>query len=351
MTIRNICICAVESPFVRGGAEIQLECLGNELSQRGYRVAKVALPFIWLPIRDILKNCLIWRWIELERCTHEPIDLAICSKFPTYAVKHPNKVTWLIHQFRQAYELYDTPYSQFTHRREDQVVRQSIISFDTRMLSESRTIFTESKRVADRLQHFNGLKGKPLYHPPQYWDQLYHREYGDYILSVGRLVTLKRVDLLLYALARQKNPACAVIVGDGPERNQLETLTEKLGLTGRVTFIGASWGQELIDLYANARAVYYAPYDEDYGLVVPEAFRARKPVVTTTDAGGPLEFVTDGETGCVSEPDPDDLAVAIEQLMASTEVCCQMGMAGYERVKFISWDYVIENLVSSYENS
>lgn len=136
-----------------------------------------------------------------------------------------------------------------------------------------------------------------------------------------------------------------MIVGDGPERNQLEALTERLGLTGHVSFVGACWGKNLIDLYANARAVYYAPYDEDYGLVVPEAFRAYKPVITTTDAGGPLEFVTDGETGCVSEPDPDPLADAINQLVSCTEDCCRMGMAGYERVKFISWDNVIENLV------
>nr|MBI2905912.1 glycosyltransferase family 1 protein [Chloroflexota bacterium] len=122
MAVRNICICAVESPFVRGGAEIQLESLARELGQRGYNVARVTLPFVWLPTRDILKNCLMWRWIELERCTHEPIDLAICSKFPTYAVKHPSKVTWLIHQFRQAYELHGTPYSSLTDSPEDEAV-------------------------------------------------------------------------------------------------------------------------------------------------------------------------------------------------------------------------------------
>ena len=202
MKIKNICICTIEAPFERGGAQIQLDSLAKELEQRGYGVAKVTLPFIWLPAREILKNCLIWRWIELERCTHEFIDLVICSKFPTYAVKHPHKVTWLIHQFRQAYELHGTPYGLFSENAEDQAVKQSIIEFDNRMLSESKSIFTESKRVSDRLMHFNGLKGKPLYHPPQHWDLHYHREYGDYILSVGRLVPLKRVDLLIRALAQ-----------------------------------------------------------------------------------------------------------------------------------------------------
>ena len=345
MKIKNICICTIEAPFERGGAQIQLDSLAKELEQRGYRVAKVTLPFIWLPAREILKNCLIWRWIELERCTHEAIDLVVCSKFPTYAVKHPHKVTWLIHQFRQAYELHGTPYGLFSENAEDQAVRQSIIEFDYRMLSESKSIFTESKRVSDRLMHFNGLKGKPLYHPPQHWDLHYHREYGDYILSVGRLVPLKRVDMLIRALAQTGVSARGVIVGDGPEKANLMSLSRKLNLEDRVTFVGASWGQNLIDLYAGARAVYYAPFDEDYGLVTPEAFRSYKPVITAVDSGGPLEFVTDEETGCVTEAEPEAIAQSINRLMVDEEYCKYLGNAGYERVKFISWDYVIENLV------
>jgi len=136
-------------------------------------------------------------------------------------------------------------------------------------------------------------------------------------------------------------------VGDGPERARLEALAEKLGLTGRVTFAGARWGQDVVDLYAGSRAVYYAPFDEDYGLVVPEAFRSRKPVITTTDAGGALEFVTDGDTGCVTEPKPDAIAHAVSQLMADERRCARLGAAGYERVEFITWDYVIGNLVEA----
>jgi glycosyltransferase involved in cell wall biosynthesis len=345
MSVRNICICAVEAPFVKGGAEIQLDSLASELDKRGYNVTRVTLPFVWLPMRDILKNCLMWRWIELERCTDMPIDLVICSKFPSYAVKHPRKVTWLIHQFRQAYELYGTPHGTFTNSEEDQTVRQSIIQFDTRMLAESRAIFTESKNVARRLKNYNGLTGKPLYHPPQHWEQHYHREYGDYILSVGRLVALKRVNLLLEALAKPGINLCATIVGDGPEKENLQGLAQKLGLNGRVRFTGSLWGQELVDLYAGARAVYYAPYDEDYGLVVPEAFRSRKPVITTHDAGGTLEFVFDGETGFVCEPTSEAIAQAISQVEEDRSLCARLGDAGFEFVKFISWDYVINNLV------
>ena len=347
MTVKNVCICSVEAPFIRGGAEIQLDSLAQEFTNRGYNVARVNLPFVWTPMRDILKNCVMWRWIELERCTSVPIDLVVCSKFPTYAVKHPHKVTWLIHQFRQAYELYGTEHSPLTDSSEDQAIRQSIIKFDNRVLAESKAIFTESINVAERLKRNNGLNGTPLYHPPQRWDQYYHREYGDYILSVGRLVPLKRVELLIEALAQPGISLKALIVGEGPEQERLLKLTEKLNLRGRVTFTGACWGNELIDLYAGARAVYYAPFDEDYGLVVPEAFRSRKPVITTTDAGGTLEFVFEGQNGFVCEPSAASIAGAISRVQGNDALCAGYGDAGYERVKSISWDTVIAQLVGA----
>ncbi|MCA9970442.1 MAG: glycosyltransferase family 4 protein, partial [Anaerolineales bacterium] len=250
-------------------------------------------------------------------------------------------------QFRQAYELRGTEHSAFTDSAEDTAVRQSIVEFDTRMLAESRAIFTESQNVANRLKQYNGLDGKALYHPPQYWSRHYHAAYGDYILSVGRLVPLKRVDLLLRALARPGVNGRAVIVGEGPERANLEALAAQLGIQQRVEFAGAQWGQELVDLYANARGVYYAPYDEDYGLVTPEAFRSHKPVITTHDAGGTLEFVFDDETGYVTAPEPDAVAGAVSRLMADEATCARLGDAGRDSVEFISWDYVIDNLLGA----
>ena len=68
-------------------------------------------------------------------------------------------------------------------------------------------------------------------------------------------------------------------------------------MADRVELLGFVSADELVALYAGCRAAYYAPLNEDYGYVTVEAFLSRKPVVTTTDAGGPLEFVTDGRDG------------------------------------------------------
>ena len=79
-----------------------------------------------------------------------------------------------------------------------------------------------------------------------------------------------------------------------------------------------------------------------------EAYLSRKPVVTTVDAGGPLEFVTDGETGVVAEAEPEAIAAAIDALWKLPPArLAEMGEAGHARVKDINWDNVIDHLTES----
>ena len=103
--------------------------------------------------------------------------------------------------------------------------------------------------------------------------------------------------------------------------------------------------EQIIQLYAGALGVIFPPYDEDYGYVTIEAFLARKPVVTTTDSGGPNEFVIDGVNGYVCPPEPEALGAAIGRLHANRAQAKTFGEAGYERARTITWDGVIEKLV------
>src|SRR5213078_1460866 len=158
----------------------------------------------------------------------------------------------------------------------------------------------------DRLQRFNGIDATVLPHPPQ---SLPYREAEPegFVLSVNRLDRAKRIDLLIEAAKREPSLRI-VITGEGPDRERLESLAS--GLNGQVEFVGRVDDERLADLYARCLAVYYAPVDEDFGMVPYEAFLSGKPVVTTTDAGGPLEAVHDRKTGLVVAPDPAELARA-----------------------------------------
>jgi len=181
-------------------------------------------------------------------------------------------------------------------------------------------------------------------HPPQ---ELPYRcdEYGDFVLSVGRLDRAKRNDLLLEAAAL--DPALRIVIaGEGPDRERLERLARDRGLNGRAEFTGRIDEVELASLYARCRAVFYAPVDEDFGMVPYEAFLSGKPVLTTTDAGGPLEIVTDGRTGRVTAPEPAALAEAASFLSANPDEAESYGRAGRELAARVTWDSCIERLLA-----
>jgi glycosyltransferase involved in cell wall biosynthesis len=211
-------------------------------------------------------------------------------------------------------------------------------------LGEATRRFAISANVARRLEETTGLTAEVLSHPPQALDYRCD-DYGDFVLSVNRLDRAKRIDLLLEAAARDRSLE-VVIAGDGPDRERLERLARDRGLNGRARFTGRIPDGELADLYARCLAVYYAPVDEDYGMVPLEAFLSEKPVLTTTDAGGPLEVVTDGRTGLVVEPDAEDVARALEWLREHRDEAAAYGRAGKAVATEITWDRAVGRLLS-----
>jgi glycosyltransferase involved in cell wall biosynthesis len=347
MPIRTVVVCEAQVPFVHGGAELHVRGLVAELRRRGFRAERVSVPFKWYPKEELLTHAAAWRMVDLSESNGEPIDLAIATKFPTYFVRHPRKITWLFHQYRAIYDLCGTPYSEFGHDERDVRLRDALIRLDNEALGESRRIFSNARNTAERLARFNGLDAEPLYHPPPLAGRLRPGEYGDYVLSVGRLETVKRVDLIVRALAHAPRSLRLVVAGEGPLRAALERTAADAGVAGRVTFAGAVDEAALVDLYAGARAIVFPPFDEDYGYITLEAFLARKPVVTTADAGGPLEFVEDGINGFVVEPSPEAIGAALARLGDGATTAAALGDAGYERVRGITWDGVVDRLVGA----
>jgi glycosyltransferase involved in cell wall biosynthesis len=340
----RVAVCLPQVPFSWGGAEILSERLVDELRERDHQAELVTVPFKWYPGERVLTQAFLWRLLDLEEADGRPIDLVIATKFPSYAVRHSRKVVWLLHQFRQAYELDGTDLGQFDQSPEDRALRQAVHRLDRLALGEARALFATSANVAGRLERSTGLAAEVLPCPPQ---ELQYRcdEYGDFVLSVGRLDRAKRVDLLLEALAVRPSLRC-VIAGEGPDRDRLEGLARENGLDGRAVFAGRVSEEELTDLYARCLAVYYAPVDEDFGFVPYEAFLAEKPVVTTADAGGPLEVVRDHENGLVCEPAAAALAEACSWLGDHPEDAQAWGQAGRRAAELLSWDRVVDRLLA-----
>lgn len=348
MKKKRICVLHAQVPFVRGGAELLVENLTAELLKRNYDAELVSLPFKWYPTNTLLDSALAWRMIDLSESNGNKIDLVIGTKFPTYAVKHENKVLWLMHQFREAYDLCNNKeYSGLNMVPGGPETLRKVRQLDGKVIPEAKAIYSISKNVTNRLQHYNGIDSMPLYHPPMHVGKYRCESYDDYILSVGRLDVKKRVDLLIKSLMYCDKSIKAIIAGKGPELENLKKLTSKLQLENRVVFLGFVNDEELIKLYSNAFAVYFAPVDEDYGYITLEALLSQKPLVTSDDAGGVLEFVEDDRSAYIVTPNDVEIGERINILYNNKKMCKDMGNYGYQKVKNISWDSVIDKLTQT----
>ena len=263
-----------------------------------------------------MTQSLVWRLLDLDEVQGRPVDLVIATKFPSYVVRHPNKVVWLVHQFRQAYELDRTELGEFGEEAFDRAARRAVHRLDRATLSEAQRLFAISENVASRLEQSLGLEAEVLRPPPQ---PLEYRcdEYGDFVLSVGRLDRAKRVDLLLEAAAADGEPARRDRRrGAGPRAARGARGDHRLD--GRVTFTGRLDDDALADQYARCLAVFYAPIDEDLGFVPYEAFLAEKPVVTTTRRGRPARGRRGPANGARLRADSGAVAEALAWLRAAS---------------------------------
>ena len=348
----RIVIATVQVPFIRGGAELHAEGLKQALIAAGHKVEIVAIPFKWYPPQRLLDHMLACRLFDLTEVAGTPVDMMIGLKFPAYLIPHPNKVLWILHQHRTAYELWDHPsLSDLISYPDGLVVRDAIRQADRNLIAEAKVVFANSKNVARRLKEFCGISAKPLYHPPPNAEKFYTALAEDYLLFPSRICVPKRQELIIKAMAKTRNPVRVRFVG-APDRpgytDELKSLARSLKVADRLAWLENLSDDELIDQYARCLGVIYPPIDEDYGYVTLEAMLAAKPVITCTDSGGPLEFVVDKQTGHIVEPNESAIAAALDAVWEDREYARRLGEAGFDHYKQInpSWPQVVKQLTA-----
>jgi len=317
----RIAVCAPQVPFVRGGAEIFAETLVGELRERGHETELVTVPFKWYPGTRVLTQAFLWRLLDLEESDGRPIDLVVGTKFPSYAVRHPNKRVWVLHQFRQAYELDRTELGQFGESAPDRALRRKVQELDRVALGEARRVFATSRNVADRLARATGLEAEVMPHPPQ---ELPYRceSYGDFVLSVNRLDRAKRIDLLLEALVHLRAAGRTMpltIIGDGAQRARLERCVVELGIAAQVRFLGETPPARIPEAIGDADVFAFPAMGEGFGLVAAEALLCGVPVVATHDGGGVRDIVPETGAGRLVAPDSREIARAIGELVSDPD--------------------------------
>jgi glycosyltransferase involved in cell wall biosynthesis len=347
----RIAVLHPQTSFVRGGAETHTESVVRALREAGHEAELVTIAGKWYPAEELAHQMAVWRSFDISESNGLHVDAAIALKFPAYLAPHEHKIVWLIHQHRTAYELYDHPaFGDLAKQEAGPGIRDLIHRADEIALREAAKIFTNSRNVKDRLWSSLHIPAEVLYPPSPVAEALLTQQpggYGDHILFPSRFEGLKRQSLAIEAMRHVSSDARLILVGKGPDEEQLRTQVRELGVEDKVRFEIAAPDARLYELYRTALGVFYGPFDEDYGYVTIEAMAAERPVVTVTDAGGPLEFVEDGETGFVTDPKPRAIAEAFDRLWADRDRARRMGTAGHALVRETvpTWPEVVARLL------
>src|SRR5712691_1349606 len=347
----RILIATVQVPFIRGGAEIHAEGLRDALITSGHEAEIIAIPFKWYPPQQILDHMLACRLLDITEAAGTPVDMLIGLKFPAYLISHPNKVLWILHQHRTAYELWDHPLSDMIYYPNGAQVRDAIQLADQQLIPQAKAIFANSRNVAARLKTFCSIDAAPLYHPPPQAESFYSSVAEDFLFFPSRLCIPKRQSLALEALGETRNPVQVRFAG-APDRpsyaDELKSIARKLKLGNRVQWLDNLSDKQIRHHYAHSLGVIYPPIDEDYGYVTLEAMLASKPLIVCSDSGGPLEFVRHEETGLIAEPQAASLAKAFDQIWVDQTAARKWGEAGRSlyREMDISWANVVRKLLA-----
>jgi glycosyltransferase involved in cell wall biosynthesis len=336
------------APFVWGGAEELAVNLQKNLILAGHESEVLRIPFQWEPATRIPSQMLMVRAFELWN-----VDRVIALKFPAYLIRHPHKTLWLLHQYRQAYDLFDAGQTNLPADQTGKDLRHLIQKADEECFRESRKIFTNSDVTRKRLKHYNGFDSKVLLPPLNDPELFSGGPSKGYIFAGGRINSMKRQHLLLEALVHTPSSTRLLIAGppDTPaDAKRLIELTERLGLSDRVQLDLRFLPRRVYADYMNgASAVAYLPFDEDsLGYVAMEAATAGKALITTHDSGGVLGLVKHKQTGWVAEPSPSALASALMAVYADSAATHELGIGARELWEglHISWSQTVEALLS-----
>ncbi len=342
-----VAVVTSSPPFVEGGHLVIARSLIAALRDTGHEADLIVTPQNRFGRQG---SAYLATWLTDVGKTHDdrPVDQVISLRYPSYAVRHPRHVSWLLHPMREYYDQWDA-FSRplkWKGRLKERTRRRLVWTADRYLLTKNVTkLFVISATVQKRLQDCGGIASEVL-HPPAPQRAYRVDGYEPYLFAVSRFTPLKRMALIVEALAEPEARGIrAVLAGEGESFDDIRRLVATHGLADRVSLPGRLDDRGLVDHLARCRAVVFPPFDEDYGFVTVEAFAASKPVITCTDSGGPTELVRPDVSGFVTDPTPGALAAAFRRLMDDSTLAERMGQAGAVAASRLTWPATVERLL------
>lgn len=291
----------------------------------------------------------LWRFLRRERV--DVVHLHFTSPESLYfAVLKPFSRWRLITTFHGT-DGYSLPRRSAWHR----FLVGLVVGMADRLTTVSADLLRAVKAAYPRLRAPTRviLNGSPVTHAPSA-SPLPPGLPARYALAVGSLIPRKAYDVLIRALRGARDRGCdlhLVIVGGGPEDEALARLAGELDVADRVFLAGEMPHAAALRFYSQAEFFVHSAREEAFGLVMLEAMSFGKAVIATR-VGGIPEFVREGVTGLLVEPDnPEALAEAMTTLDADSDLRAKLGDAGREAATTEhSWSRVVERYRDLYED-
>jgi len=338
MSKRVAIVATASASGEKGGAERFYDGLRLALCAQGVDAEFVPVIPDESDFEAILRSYL--KFYDLD---FTEFDGIISTKAPGYVSRHPNHVCYLLHTMRVFYDMFDTEFPWADDNLRDH--RRRIQDLDTAALSSPniRRVFVIGDEVKDRLEKYNGLRSEVLY-PSTTLTGFRHDGAFEYLFMPGRLHRWKRVSLVIAAMAHAKAPVRLLIAGAGEDQTELRVMAKD---NPRIEFLGRISDREMIEYYADALAVPFVPYREDFGLVAIEAFQSGKPVITCSDSGEPMRLTSKFDAGLICDPTPESIGVAIDSLYYDIDSARKLGNNGRINVAEVNWEPTAKALVAA----
>jgi len=314
------------------GVRIHGVCRPKELYKDGRRSITEAIYFT----QKVLKPLLQEKY-DIIDCQQFPYFTCISAKLHSLLHRTKLVITWHEIWDHYWYEYLGSKgvFGVFIERAVARITKNNVAVSHTTAY-KLKKLGTESHVIPNGM-NFNEVQ---CVKPGEYCDAIF----------VGRLIKEKNVDKLIEAvsiLKRDKHNLKCVIVGDGPERQTLERLAQKLDVQKNIVFKGFIQSyHDVIALMKGAKVLVLPSTREGFGIVVIEANACGIPVVTVDHPGNAArDLIIKGENGYLTSLTPGLLAKTMMQALNDTTKLCKKCIC---HAKFYDWNNIALELEEYY---
>lgn len=330
----KIAIISTIEPFIKGGAKKQFESLYKILKTQNHEVDLFLLPFDF-NLEEIQSQIQGFRKINIES------DILITSRPMSYCIKHPNKITWFMHHISFFYEFSNSNLNPYLKQSKFIQSQQLFIEQDTNFLKESQKIYSISRFVANKLKKYNNIDSNTIYPFLDYQEisklieiSKIKTPKSNFFFLPSLITFTKRQHLIIQSLLYTKNDIKLVLAGQLDikyyKKYILPLIKKHKKIKENLLIINKFIEDEKYQYYSECIGTIFTPINEGFGYVVQESFFCSKPVITTIDSGGPAELVKNSINGLVVNPNPEEIAQAMDILYENNQKTLEMGKNAQE---------------------